>query len=99
LFPLVFEPTFNADGTFTAILLNGSGVSIGTDAGTWLLTPPNVVQVFGNPQAHLTFTNNAGVVLLSADILEFTIDSIGTNGPSTGTLTPPSVWTAIKFGP
>jgi hypothetical protein len=99
LFPLVFEPTFNADGTFTAILLNRSGVAIGTDAGTWLLTPPNVVQVFGNPQAHLTFTNNAGVVLLSADILEFNVDSIGTNGPSTGTLTPPSVWTAIKFAP
>lgn len=95
----LFEPTFNADGTFTAIIMNSSGVPIGTDAGTWLLTPPNVVQMFGNPQAHLTFTNTAGVVLLSADILEFTIDSIGTNGPSTGIFTPPNIWVANKFAP
>jgi hypothetical protein len=95
----LFEPTFNADGTFTASIMNNSGVPIGTDAGMWVLTPPNVVQPFGNAQARLTFTDNAGVVLLSADILMFTVDFIGTSSGSTGSLNAPFEWVANKMAP
>jgi hypothetical protein len=95
----MFEPTFNADGTFTATISNNSGVPIGTDAGTWTLTPPNVVQPLGNAQAHLTFTNNSGVVLLSADILMFTVDRIGSFAGSTGSLNAPFEWVANKVAP
>lgn len=94
-----FEPTFNADGTFTANIMDNSGVVTGTDAGTWVLTPPNVVQFFGNPQAHLTFTDNAGVVLLSADIFEFTVDRIGSTSAATGSLNAPFEWVAVKVAP
>ena len=95
----MFSPTFNADGTFSATISNNSGVPTGTDAGTWVLTPPNVVQFFGNPQAHLTFTDNAGVVLLSADILMFTIDRIGSTSAATGSLNAPFEWVAVKTAP
>ena len=95
----LFEPTFNADGTFTATIMNGSGGLIGTDAGTWVLTPPNIVQPFGNAQARLTFTDNAGVVLLSNDILMLTVDSIGSISQGTGTLNPPFEWVANKAAP
>ena len=84
-----FEPTFNADGTFTAT----------TDAGRWILTPPNVVQAFGNAQAHLTFIDNAGVTLLSADILMLTVDSIASFSGSTGSLNAPFEWVANKVAP
>jgi hypothetical protein len=95
----LFEPTFNANGTFTATIMNNSGVQVGTDAGTWVLSPPNFVQPVGNAQAHLTFTDNAGVVLLSADILMFTVDSIGSLSPATGSLNAPFEWVANKAAP
>lgn len=95
----MFSPTFNADGTFTATISNNSGVPIGTDAGTWVLTPPNKVQPLGNAQAHLTFTDNAGIILLSADVLQFTVDSIGSFSGSTGSLNAPFEWVANKVAP
>ena len=95
----LFEPTFNADGTFTAVLMDNSGAATGNAAGTWVLTPPNVVQVFGNAQAHLTFTDNSGVVLLSADILMLTVDSIASTSGSTGSLNAPFLWVAKKAAP
>lgn len=59
-----------AAGTFTALLTPLSPLGpVTTDAGTWQLTPPNVVQVFDNPQGHLTLTDARGVVLFSNDIL------------------------------
>jgi hypothetical protein len=94
-----FEPTFNADGSFTATIMNNSGVPIGTDSGTWVLTPPNTVQPLGNAQAHLTFTDSAGTVLLSADILMFTVDRIGSFTASTGSLNAPFEWVAVKAAP
>ena len=69
-----FEPTFNADGTFTATISSASGVT--TVSGIWTLTPPTVPQPFANPQGQLTFTDTNGVVLFSADFLETNADTL-----------------------
>ena len=92
----LFTPTFNANGTFTATIASPTGTPIGTDAGTWVLTPPNVVSVFTNPQGHLTFTDNAGVVLLSADVLLINFDELGALTQATGSLNPVVEWVALK---
>ena len=92
-----FVPTFNADGTFTATLTTSAGVS--TDAGVWQLTPPNVVQPFGNPQAHLTLADTQGVVLFSNDILLLNVDRFASETLGTGSLGAlgGTVW--VKFAP
>lgn len=74
-----FTPTFNADGTFTSP----------TGPGTWILTPPNRVQQFGNPQGHLTFTDSQGGVLFSADFLMLRLDQLVAVQPWTGSLGTP----------
>jgi hypothetical protein len=79
-----FVPTFNADGTFTATITTSAGVS--TDSGTWQLTPPETVQPFANPQAHLTITDSQGVVLFSNDILLLTVDTFTSVTTGTGSL-------------
>jgi hypothetical protein len=79
-----FVPTFNADGTFTATITTAAGVT--TDQGTWQLTPPNTVQFFANPQAHLTITDSQGVVLFSNDILLLTVDTFTSVTTGTGSL-------------
>jgi hypothetical protein len=62
-----FTITFFADGTFT---------SVGpTDAGTWSIAPPNRV-LAANPTCHLTFTDNQGVVLFSADFIMLRVDQL-----------------------
>ena len=70
-----FVPTFNPDGTFTAIIAPNIGGGT-TDSGLWTLTPPKVVQPFTNPQAHLTLTDTKGVVLFSADFLLINADTL-----------------------
>ena len=92
----LFTPTFDANGTFTATIASPTGTPIGTDAGTWVLTPPNVVSVFTNPQGHLTFTDNAGVVLLSADVLLLNLDELASLTQATGSLNPVVEWVALK---
>lgn len=89
--------TFNLDGTFTAQITQN--LVITSDAGTWTLTPPNVLQPVANPQGHLTLTNSQGVVLFSNDILLFNVDQFISNTQGTGTLGAPfqAVWT--KFAP
>ncbi|HXB75567.1 MAG TPA: hypothetical protein VNY05_45460 [Candidatus Acidoferrales bacterium] len=95
-----FVPTFNADGSFTATLTPTSPAGpVTTDAGTWLLTPPNVVQPFGNAQAHLMFTDTQGVVLFSNDILLLNVDTFTSETTGTGTLGAPFEGTWIKFTP
>jgi hypothetical protein len=79
-----FVPTFNADGTFTATITTSAGVT--TDQGTWQLTPPNVAQFFGNPQAHLTIIDSQGVVLFSNDIILLTVDTFTSDTSGTGSL-------------
>jgi hypothetical protein len=71
-----FEPTFNADGTFTATIVSTVGGGVSTVSGTWTLTPPVVPQPFGNPQGQLTFTDTNGVVLFSANFLETNVDTL-----------------------
>jgi len=95
LFTAQFVPTFNADGTFTATITSPAGV-ITTDAGTWVLTPPNVVQPFGNAQGHLTFTDTQGVVLFSNDIMLLRVDEFTSLTTGTGTLGAPFEATFIK---
>ena len=92
-----FVPTFNADGTFTATLASSTGVT--TDSGTWLLTPPNVVQAFTNAQAHLTFTDAEGVVLFSNDILLLNADTFSSLTTGTGDMGAPLEATWAKFTP
>jgi hypothetical protein len=95
-----FVPTFNADGTFTATLTPLSPLGpVTTDAGTWQLTPPNVLQVFSNPQGRLTFTDNQGVVLFSNDILLETVDTFASFNSGTGSLGAPVAATWRKFAP
>jgi len=95
-----FVPTFNADGSFTAVLTPTSPAGpVTTDAGTWLLTPPNVLQPFGNAQGHLSFTNTQGVVLFSNDILLQTVDIFASLTTGTGSLGAPFGATWIKFAP
>jgi hypothetical protein len=90
-----FVPTFNADGTFTATITSPAGV-ITTDAGTWLLTPPSVVQPFSNPQGRLTFTDSQGVVLFSNDVLLVNADQLSSLTTGTGSLGAPIDSTFIK---
>jgi hypothetical protein len=80
-----FVTTFNADGTFTAVITCPSGV-IATDSGTWLFTAPDAVPPCGNPQGHLTFTSTQGVVLFSDDILPINVDPFTTLTTGTGSL-------------
>jgi hypothetical protein len=93
-----FVPTFNADGTFTAVITSPSGV-ITTDSGTWLLTPPDAVQPFANPQGHLSFTNTQGVVLFSDDILLLNVDRFTTLTTGTGSLGAPFESIFVKQTP
>jgi hypothetical protein len=95
-----FVPTFNADGTFTATLtpLSPSG-PVTTDAGTWQLTPPDVLQPFSNAQGHLTFTDSQGVVLFSNDILLERVDMFASETMGTGSLGAPVAATWLKFAP
>jgi hypothetical protein len=69
---------------------------ITTDAGNWVLTPPNVVQPVGNAQGHLTFTNTQGVVLFSNDILLLRVDEFTSVTTGTGSLAAPFEATFIK---
>jgi len=95
-----FVPTFNADGTFTAQLTPASPAGPATtDSGTWLLTPPNRLQPFGNAQGHLSFTNTQGVVLFSNDILLENVDRFTSLVTGTGSLGAPFGATWIKFAP
>jgi hypothetical protein len=84
---VVFTPTFNADGTFTATITGPGGVT--TDSGIWTLSSPNVVQPFANPQGHLTFTDTKKVVLFSADFLLLRVDMLVAVMPWTGSLGTP----------
>jgi hypothetical protein len=95
VFTSQFVPTFNADGTFTATITSPAGVTT-TDAGTWVLTPPNVVQPFGNAQGRLTFTGTQGVVLFSNDIMLLRVDEFTSLTTGTGTLGAPFEATFIK---
>lgn len=83
-----FVPTFNADGTFTAVLTVTSSTPnlVTNDSGAWTLTAPVVQQPFANPQAHLTITDSQGVVLFSNDILLETVDTFTSLTQGTGSL-------------
>ena len=81
-----FVPTFNADGTFTATITSTGDGGLTTDSGTWTLTPPNVIQPFTNPQAHLALTDSNGVVLFSSDFLLLNADMLVAGMPWTGSL-------------
>jgi len=83
-----FEPTFNADGTFTATVQLTSGSPITTDAGTWTLTPPHVIAPFANPQAHLAIVDAVGTTLLEGDALLTNVDQLALM-PATEGLTAP----------
>ena len=72
---VVFTPTFNADGSFTATIQSPLGV-ITTDSGTWTLTPPAVPNSFANPQGHLSLTNAQSKVLLAGDVLLLNPDQL-----------------------
>ena len=84
-----FEPTFNADGTFTATVTSSVGGGVATVSGTWTLTPPLFPQPFTNPQGQLTFTNSNGVVLFSATFLQTNADTLTAFQPWTGSLGTP----------
>jgi hypothetical protein len=73
---LIFTPTFNADGTFTATITSTAAAGITSETGTWTLTPPNRVQSIGNAQGHVTFTDSQGVVLFSADFFMLRLDQL-----------------------
>jgi hypothetical protein len=95
-----FVPTFNTDGSFTAVLTPISPAGpVTTDSGTWQLSPPNVVQPVGNAQAHLTLTNTQGVVLFSNDILLLRVDTFTSVTTGTGSLGGSFEATWIKFTP
>ncbi len=86
-----FTITFFADGTFT---------SVGpVDSGTWTIGPPNVVQSFGNPQCHLTFTDAQGVVLFSADFIMLNLDQIAALQPWVSNLGTPISGVMLKQTP
>jgi hypothetical protein len=73
IFNTIFTPTFNSDGTFTATILGPAG-NLTSDAGTWTLGPPAVLQAVANPQGHLTMTDAGGLVLLTGDIMFINVD-------------------------
>jgi hypothetical protein len=85
---VLFTPTFNANGTYTATIQPSTGV-ITTDSGAWTLTPPAVPSGFTNLQGHLTLTDTQGAVLLSGDVLLINPDQLlmssATDGVSTTT--------------
>jgi len=73
-----FQPTFNANGTFTATIQSPSGTGpITTDSGTWTLTPPVVPSSLGNAQGHLTLMDAQGNVVLAGDVLLIRPDQLG----------------------
>jgi hypothetical protein len=85
-----FTITFLADGTFT---------SVGpTDAGMWSIAPPNRV-VAANPMCHLTFTDNQGIVLFSADFFMLRVDQLVAVQPWVGTLGIPISGVLQKVAP
>jgi hypothetical protein len=96
-----FVPTFdNTNLTFSATLTPTAPAGpVTTDAGTWSLTPPDRLQVFSNPQAHLTLTDAQGVVLFSNDIILENVDRFASETSGTGTLGAPVGATWIKFAP
>jgi hypothetical protein len=83
---LMFTPTFNADGTFTATITSTAVPGITTETGTWTLTPPNRVQSIGNAQGHLALTDSQGVVLFSADFFMLNLDQLVAVQPWTTSL-------------
>ncbi len=84
-----FEPTFNADGTFTATITSTVGTGLPTVSGTWTLTPPIVPQPFANPQGQLTFTDSNGALLFSANFLQTNADTLIAFQPWTTSLGTP----------
>ena len=86
----VFTPAFNTDGTFTATILPPGGV-VTTTAGTWTLTPPLVLSVFGNPQGHLTLTDANGGIVLSGDVLLVRVDQLAMENATTSLINIPSI--------
>jgi hypothetical protein len=91
------EPTFNADGTFTATISSSAGVT--TVSGIWALTPPIVPQPFSNPQGQLTFTDSTGVVLFSANFLQTNLDTLVAFQPWTTSLGTPISGVLTKATP
>jgi hypothetical protein len=78
--------TTNNVGLFITFLADGTFTSVGpTDAGTWTIGPPNRV-VAANPMCHLTFTDNQGIVLFSADFLMLRVDQLFAQPPFVGSL-------------
>jgi hypothetical protein len=96
---LGFEPTFNADGTFTATITSSTGGGVTTVSGKWTLGPPISPQPFGNPQGQLTFTDSNGVVLFSANFLETNVDTLVAFMPWTTNLGTPISGVLIKATP
>jgi hypothetical protein len=93
-----FTITFFSDGTFSATIVPNAGGII-TDSGTWTLTPPNHVMFLGNAQGHLTFTDNQGTVLFSADFLMLRLDTLQAEQPWVSGLGTPISGTLIKQTP
>jgi hypothetical protein len=96
---LGFEPTFNADGTLTAIITPTNGGGVTTVSGTWTLSPPVAPQAIGNAQAHLTMTDSNGVVLFSSDFFELRVDQLVARFPWTSSLGTPISGVLIKTTP
>ncbi len=94
-----FEPTFNADGTFTATITSTVGPGVTTVSGTWTLTPPIVPQPFANPQGQLTFTDSNGVILFSANFLQTNVDTLVAFMPWTTSLGTPISGVLLKGTP
>jgi hypothetical protein len=84
-----FEPTFNADGTFTATITSTTGGGVSTVTGKWTLGPPAVPEPFTNPQGQITFTGSNGVVLFSSNFLETNADTLTAFMPWTTNLGTP----------
>ena len=94
-----FEPTFNADGTFTATITSSVGAGVTNVSGTWTLTPPRFPQPFTNPQGQLTFTDSNGIVLFSATFLQTNVDTLIAFQPWTGSLGTPISGVLTKATP
>jgi hypothetical protein len=95
-----FDPTFNADGTFTAtITATVGGAGVITVSGTWTLSPPIAPQPFANPQGQLTFIDSTGKVLFSANFLETNVDTLIAFMPWTTNLGTPISGALIKATP
>ena len=70
-----FEPTFSADGSFTATITSTTGAGVTTVSGTSMLASRSCHNP-SNPQGQLTFTDTNGVVLFSANFLETNADTL-----------------------